>query len=114
MGLRERLHHREEFVTSIALRSGELEKLLQPSNDRSTLWRTGNDNGSSTAELQEPLVSENAQGSQHSVGVDTEDGSEVLGLRDPIPRVSLAVGDGAADLCGDLIVQRHGIGTIHP
>jgi hypothetical protein len=104
VGLRERLHHRQEFLTSIALRPGELEKLLQSGNHSSTLWRAGDDDGSSTAKFQEPLVSKDTKCSQHSIGVDTKDGSEILGLRNPIARVSLAVGDGTADLRGDLIV----------
>jgi hypothetical protein len=114
LGLRERLHHRQEFVTSIALRPGELEKLLQLGNNSPTLWRTGDDDGSSTAKLQEPFISKDTECAQHSIGVDPKDGSEILGLRDPISRVGLAVGDGTADLRGNLIVERHGIGTIDP
>ena len=114
MGLRECLHHRQEFLSSVTLRPGELEKLLQSGNNCSTLWRTRNDDGSTSAQLQEPLVSEDTQGPQNGIGVDAKDGSEIPGLRNPISGVGFAISDGAADLGGDLIVERHGIGSVHP
>ena len=104
LGLRERLHHRQEFLTSITLRPCEVEKLLQSGDNRSTLRCTGDDDGSSTVKLQESLVSKHAKCPKHSIGVDAKHGSEVLGLRNSISGVSLSVGDGSANLRGNLIV----------
>jgi hypothetical protein len=96
------------------LRPGELEQFLQSDNYSSTLRRTGDSDGSSTAKFQEPLVSKNTKCSKHGIGVDAKDGREVLGLRDPIPRAGLAFSDGTADLRRNLIVERGRIRTVDP
>jgi hypothetical protein len=109
----QRFHHGQKFLTPVALRTGEVEELLQPGHDRSPLGGSCHHDGPSTAQFDQPLISKHAQGPQHGVGVDAEHRDQILGLRDPVAGAGLAVGDGPADLGRHLIVKRHGVRSIH-
>jgi hypothetical protein len=49
-----------------------------------------------------------AEGAEDGVGVDAEDRGEVFGGREAFARFRFAVGDGAADFAGDLLVEVEG------
>ena len=71
----------------------------------------GADHGDAAAafELQESFVAQQPQGAEDGVGVDVEDGGEVLGRGEAFAGLGFSVGDGAADLGGDLLVQVDGV-----
>ena len=50
-----------------------------------------------------------AERAENGVGVDAEDGGEVLGGRQALAGLGFAVGDRAADLAGDLLVELEGV-----
>jgi hypothetical protein len=64
----------------------------------------------SWAQFEQSLVAQEAKRSQHSVGVDVHDGGEVTCRREALPRLGFTIGDCAANLCGDLIVQEGVVG----
>ena len=72
---------------------------------RRFLWRTGNCDTSSTAKLQDPLVSERPECSEDGVGMDAQDGSHVPRRRETLTGTDLALGDVAPNLRRDLLVQ---------
>jgi glucose/arabinose dehydrogenase len=56
-------------------------------------------------ELEQSLVAEQAQRTQHGVRVDAEDGGEILRRREALSRLRLSLGDRPSNLSGDLFVQ---------
>ena len=90
----------------IALPARELEQVFHPRQDGSVLRRADHGDPPAAAELQQSFVSEDVQGPQHGVLVHPEHGSDVLGEGQAVSGASLAVGDGAPDLRGNLVVQR--------
>jgi len=67
---------------------------------------------SSPAELQQTLLPKGVKGTQDSVPVHLQHSREVEGGWKAVSGVYLTVGDGTADGCGDLFVQRNGAGEI--
>ncbi len=65
----------------------------------------GDGDAAAAAELEQALVAELAEGAEDGVGVDAEDGGEVFGGWESFAGFCFAVGDGAADLAGDLMVE---------
>ena len=61
---------------------------------------------------EQSFVAEEAQGAQHGVGVDAEHGGEVFGGGEAFAGLGFALGDGAADLGGDLLVEVGGVGLV--
>lgn len=76
------------------------------------LGGSGHDDRASATEFDQPLVSKHTQGTKHRIHAHTQDRGQVLGLRDPLARVSFAVRDRAPDLGGDLIMQRRLLSTV--
>ena len=56
----------------------------------------------------ERFFAELAERPQDGIGVDAEDGGEILGGRESFARFRFAVGDGPADLAGYLLVELEG------
>ena len=54
----------------------------------------GHRDPSATAKLQEPFIPERPKGTQHRIGVDAENGSQVPGRRKALAWTYLALGDG--------------------
>ena len=65
------------------------------------------------AKLEQPLVPEQPQRSQHGVRVYPEYGSEVACGREAFAGLGLAVGDRSADVDGHLVVQQGRVGSVH-
>ncbi len=87
------------------MRAGEAHEVARACDDRSALRRAGNRDAAAAAKLEQAFVTELPECPQHGVGVDAEHGREVAGGRQPLARRGFAVGDGAADLGRDLLVQ---------
>jgi hypothetical protein len=64
------------------------------------------------AELEQPFLARHAHGAQDGVGVHAHHGRKVAGRREALARADLAVGDRAAYLRGDLVVQGRRIGAV--
>jgi hypothetical protein len=76
------------------------------------LWAAGDADGASAAHFEQAFVAQQPEGAQDGVAVYAEDGGEVACLGDAVAGTRFAVGDRAADLGGDLLVQRGGVGAI--
>jgi photosystem II stability/assembly factor-like uncharacterized protein len=78
-------------------------------DDGAVLGGAGDGDAAAAAEVEEAFVAELAEGAQDGVGVDAENGGEVSGGWQSFAGFGFAVGDGAADLASDLIVQVEGV-----
>jgi hypothetical protein len=74
-------------------------------DDGALVWGAGDGDASSAPEFEEAFVAELAEGAENGVGVDAEDVGEIFGGWESFAGFGFAVGDGAADLGGDLFVQ---------
>ena len=73
--------------------AGELDEFSRSLDDGTALGRPGDRDAAAASELEQPLVAEQPQRTQHGVGVDAEDGGEVLGGREALARLGFSVGD---------------------
>jgi hypothetical protein len=87
----------------------ETNDLVCLSDDRAALGRPDHGNSSSAAELEQAFVAQLSQRAQNGVRVDAEDGGEVAGRGEPLAGLRFSLGNGAADLYGDLLVQIGGL-----
>ena len=99
----------DEFVGFVALCAGVVEEIFGAFDDGALFGCAGDGDAAAAAELEQAFVAELAEGAEDGVGVDAEDGGEVSGGREPFAGLGFAVGDGAADLGGDLFVQFGGL-----
>ena len=97
-----------EFVGLVAVAAGEVEEFLGLFDDGAVFGVSGDGDAAAAAELEQAFVAELAEGAQDGVGVDAEDGGEVFGGWESFAGFGFAVGDGAADLAGDLFVKLDG------
>ena len=95
----------DQLVCAVALPAGELDELPRPLDDRAALGSAGDRDPTSAPELEQPLVSQQSERTQHGVRVDPEHGGEVLGRRETFSGLCLSLGDCPADLGGDLLVE---------
>jgi hypothetical protein len=95
----------DEFVGFVAVGAGVVEEFFCLVDERALLGSAGDGDAAAAAEVEEAFVAELAEGTEDGVGVDAEDGCEVFGGWESFAGFSFAVGDGAADLAGDLFVQ---------
>jgi len=100
-----------EFVQPVALETGEVDELSRTCNDGASLGGAGDGDAAPAPELEQLLVSEYSQGSQHRVRVDAKDCGEVFGGRQSLARPCLAFRDRATNLSGDLLVEIGAIAT---
>jgi hypothetical protein len=103
----------DQLVQAVALTARELDKLPRSLDDCTTLGRPRNRDATSTSELQQSLVPQQPERPQDGVGVDAEDGSEVLGRREALSRLRFPLGDCPTDLAGHLLVQVCGVGFVY-
>ena len=61
------------------------------------------------AQFEQSFIAQDPQSAQHGVGVDVHDSGQVPGGRDALAGPRLAVGDRAADLCGNLVMKQGGV-----
>jgi len=102
----------DEFVGFVALGAGVAEEFFCLFDEGALFGCAGDGDAAAAAEFEQAFVAELAECAQDSVGVDAEDGGEVFGGWESFAGFGFAVGDGAADLAGDLFVQVEGIAGI--
>ncbi len=104
----------QQVILSVSLATRELDELLSL-GQHDALWRraAGNLDPAAALELEQALVAQHSQGTQDGVGVDPEDCCEVAGRRQPLTGERFPVGDRAADIAGDLVVQERRVGAVH-
>src|SRR6266566_5989990 len=83
----------------------EFEEFPGAGEHGAALGGAGHGDAAAAAELQEPFLPELVQRTEHGVLVHAQHGGEVLGQGQALAGGRLALGDGPADLAGDLIVQ---------
>ena len=93
--------------------AGEVDEFLCSLDDGAAFGRAGDGDAAAAPELEQSLVAEQPQRTQHGVGVDAEDGGEVLGGREALSGLGFSVGDRASDLGGDLFVEVGGVGFVY-
>src|ERR1700722_12395723 len=101
-----------QLLLAVAVEAGELEQLAGAFNDRPLFGRTGHRDATPAPELEETLVSQDAQRAQHRVAVDPQHGSEVAGRWEPVAGAGLARRNGPANLGRHLVVQGHPFGPV--
>ena len=101
----ELLNEADEFVGFVALGSSVVEELSCAFDEGALFGGAGDGDAAAAAEFEQAFVAQLAEGAQDGVGVDAEDGGEVFGGWESFAGFGFAVGDGAADLGGDLFVQ---------
>jgi hypothetical protein len=96
----------DQLVEPIAVSACELDE-VSCSFDDFALWRGADDGDASTApELEQSLVAQGTERSEHGVAVDAKDGGEIPGRWEPFARLGFAVGDRSPDLGGGLLEER--------
>jgi hypothetical protein len=102
----------DEFVGFVALGAGVVEEVFGSFDQRALFGCAGDGDAAAAAEFEQAFVAELAEGAEDGVGVDAEDVREVFGGWESFAGFGFAVGDGAADLAGDLFVQVEGVVVI--
>ena len=82
-----------------------MHELLRARVHGALLWRPGDRDPASAPELEQTLVPEHAKRAQDRVAVHVENGREVAGGWKPLAGPRLSLGDRAANLGGDLLVE---------
>jgi hypothetical protein len=111
--LRQTLHHREQFVTSITVASGKVDQLLHLRHDDALLWRTGDRDRPPASDLQESFIAKHPKRSEHGIRMHFKDRGKVFCLRNPLARLGFAVRNRSPDFGGDLFVEIKASRTIH-
>jgi hypothetical protein len=99
----------DEVVGFVALGAGVVEQFSGAFDDGALLGGAGDGDAAAAAEFDEAFVAQFAECAQDGVGVDAEYGGEVFGGWESFARFGFAVGDGAADLAGDLFMKAEGV-----
>ena len=94
---------------AVAVLAGVVDELAGLLDDGAALGGAGDGDAASAAELEQAFVAEEAERAEDGVAVDVEDGGEVFGGWEAFSGFGFAVGDGAADLGGDLLVEVGGV-----
>src|SRR5262249_30962052 len=97
----------------VPLVTGEVDELLRSSNNGAPFWRTRNGDAAAPPEFEQALVSQHPQRPQHGVRVNAENGGEVLGGREALSRLRLALRDRSPDPTGHLLVEVSRVGLVH-
>jgi hypothetical protein len=99
----------DEFVWFVALGAGVVEEVFGSFDEGALLGGAGDGDAAAAAEFEQAFVAELAECAEDGVGVDAENVGEVFGGWESFAAFGFAVGDGAADLAGDLFVQVEGV-----
>ena len=103
--LREVFDHLQQLVAAEALLPRKFDQLARPSKDGAAFRRTCHGDAVAPSKLQQALVPEDPEGTEHCVGVHTEHRCEVTCRREPLSRMSFAFCDRTPDLRRHLLVQ---------
>src|SRR5579875_2106620 len=79
---------------------------------RSPLGRAGHARATASTELEQALITQQAQRTQHGVGVDAQLSREIARRRKPFTRSGLTVQDRAPDGAGHLLKNRRRLGPV--
>jgi hypothetical protein len=101
-----------ELVGAVAKVSSGSNKGARVLDEGSFVGCGGDGDAATSAKFEQTFVLESAECAEHGVGVHAEDGGEVCCLRDAFAGLGFAVGDCAADLGGDLLVQSGARGAV--
>ena len=85
--------------------SSEANELPRVRGNGSSFGSRGDGDATTAAELEQLLIAQLAQRPENGVRIDAEDSREVPRRRETFSRTCLAIGDGAADLRGHLLVE---------
>jgi hypothetical protein len=91
----------------------EVNEILNALEHCTALRSAGDSDSSSTAELKKAFVSQEAEGSQHRIGVDAEDCGQVPRWGHALAGGCFSFSDGAPNLCGHLFVESQRVGAIN-
>src|SRR5947207_13248334 len=97
----------DQLIQLVALPTCESNELLRALGDGAAFGRPCNRDSAPAPELEQSLVSEEPQRTQHGVRVDTKDRGEILRRRQTLPGLRLAARDRTANPTGDLPEQIH-------
>ncbi len=111
--LRKRLHDLHHVFASVPVEASELQKLAYLFDDGAIGDRAGHGDAPAAPKIQKSFVSQDAQGTEHCVGVDAQHRGQVLGGWQSLSRRRFTRRDGMADFGGHLIVQRDAFGAVH-
>lgn len=112
--LREIFHHLEELLAAETLLPCKRDQLARPSKDGATFRGTRDGDAVTSSKLEQALVAEHPEGTEHGVGVHAEHRCQVTRWRKPFSRMSLAFCDRAPDLRCHLLVQRSRLLPVDP
>ena len=113
-GLGEAVDQLDQVVLAVSLAARNVDQLLGFAEYGALRHRPAGDADATAApELEQALVAQQAQRPQHRVGVHAQDRGEVTGRWKSLARAGLPVGDRAADIGRDLVVQKSGIATVY-
>lgn len=97
--------HLQESGTCIALLARELHEFRDLAAKLALGGCSDDMDAPSRTHLEQAFIAKDAQSTQHRVGVDVHHGRQVTSWREALTRRGLALGDGAADLCRDLLME---------
>ena len=110
--LADALDQLDELVAGVAVLAGVADELAGPGQDGTPVSGSGHGDAPAPAELQQALIAQHAQGTQHGVGIDVQHRRQVPGPRQPLAGADLPVRDRPADAGANLVIQRQGITAI--
>src|SRR3954465_4879059 len=95
----------DQFAAAVSVLAGESHERARGDDDRPPFWALADGDAATAAELEQSLVAQRPQGAKDCVRVDPEHGREVPSGRQPLTRFRFAIGNRAAELCGDLLME---------
>ena len=108
-GLRELLDDFDQVDRLVALPARKVEELSGLFDDGAVLGRSGDSDAASAMEIEQALVAERPECAQYGVGIDPEYRGKIFGRRQSLARLRFSVGDRAADLTRDLLMEVEGV-----
>ena len=104
--LRQSGNHVDDLVALVAMVAGKLNQVTRSTQHGALLGRSSNCHAPSATKLKQPLVAQNPQCSEHGIGVDMQDSSQVFRRWHALSGTRLPVGDCASDLGCHLVMER--------
>jgi hypothetical protein len=99
------LDDRYQLVLAVALLAGEVYEFSGAVDDLPLFGGSRYSDAQAASELEQALITQHPERAQHGVRVDAHNGRKIASGREAIPPLGFAVGNRAANLRGDLIMQ---------